>query len=154
MFIFTVGITLCAIVLLAGASLVVRKPASWDDTDTALIVFNGGSVTAQVAASPLKKERGLSGVSSLPEKTGMLFVFSISYRMPFWMKGMLIPLDFVWLKKGTVVDIAKSVPAPAPGEKPRVVAPSVAADMVLEVPAGTVAEMNIRIGDTPTIDKQ
>ena len=34
---------------------------------------------------------------SLPEKTGMLFVFAEPAPHHFWMKNTMIPLDMIWL---------------------------------------------------------
>ena len=94
---------------------------------------------------------GLSGRESLPSKTGMLFVFKAGGAPAFWMKGMLFPLDFVWIGEDcTVVDTTPDMPAPAPGapvsELPRY-ASGVAATYVFEINAGEVERFGIRVGD-------
>ena len=43
----------------------------------------------------------------------MLFVYAEPSVLTFWMKDMLLPLDFVWIGEDcTVVDITHDVPAP------------------------------------------
>lgn len=74
----------------------------------------------------------------------MLFPFDAADLRTFWMKGMLIPLDIVWIREGKIVAIDASVPPPRSHESPAVV--DHVADLVLEVPAGFAAEMGISPG--------
>ena len=76
----------------------------------------------------------------------MLFPFDAAERRTFWMKGMLIPLDILWIREGKIVAIDANVAPPRSREAPAVV--SQVADTVLEVPAGFAQEMGISVGLT------
>jgi uncharacterized membrane protein (UPF0127 family) len=68
-------------------------------------------IRADVVDDELSRELGLSGRSSLSEDAGMLFVFEKESRYGFWMKGMLIPLDIIWLNKDKrVIFVERDLP--------------------------------------------
>ncbi|OGM92535.1 hypothetical protein A2755_00360 [Candidatus Wolfebacteria bacterium RIFCSPHIGHO2_01_FULL_48_22] len=149
-FYISIGIiVLCIVALLYGHYLFNAK--NWNDSDTARIRIGSLTVQAEVAASAEKKNKGLSGRTELAEDVGMLFIFTKPYRYPFWMKGMLIPLDFIWINDGRVVDVHTNIPYPADGEFPTTIMPAEAVDMVLEVQAGIVERYGITTGDTVSI---
>ncbi len=99
-----------------------------------------------VARSPQALERGLSGRESLLKGEGMLFVFPSAGRPMIWMKNMKFPLDIIWLNQWIIVDKVES--APLAGQNPEVsYLPEADADMVLEVPAGTMQKHGLKLGD-------
>jgi uncharacterized protein len=51
------------------------------------------TLDVEIANSPAERAKGLMGRKSLPEGSGMLFVFSKPQRLSFWMKNTLIPLS-------------------------------------------------------------
>lgn len=109
-----------------------------------------GDTTVTVLVADEEKERiqGLSGVEVLPPDQGMLFIYDLPSYYTFWMKGMLFPLDFIWINNGEVVDISKNIPNPSyENEEPQTITPNTPALMILEVPAGFIEKNNIRIGD-------
>ncbi|MBZ0168014.1 hypothetical protein MELA_02803 [Candidatus Methylomirabilis lanthanidiphila] len=109
------------------------------------VVIDGRvTITVEVAQTAREQARGLGGRSSLSKGSGMLFPFDAADLRTFWMKGMLIPLDIVWIREGKIVAIDASVPPPRSHESPAVV--DHVADLVLEVPAGFAAEMGISPG--------
>ena len=127
------------------------------DSDGAVgpaIDVGGARFEVEIAATSKERSRGLSGRESLADSSGMLFVFE-STRVPsFWMKDMLIPLDFVWIgEECNVVDLHTDVPPPpagAPtGSLPRYI-PGSPVRYVLEINAGRVGELGIEIGDRVT----
>ena len=63
-----------------------------------------------------------------------------------WMKGMLIPIDILWILEGRIVAIEANVQPPTSNGALAVF--SHVADQVLEVPAGYAREMGIRIGQS------
>lgn len=115
---------------------------------------DGVTFTVEVASTMLEQARGLSYRPSLAANAGMLFVFGSGSTQTFWMQAMNFPLDMIWISGDTVVGFAQDVPAPAPGtqtwELPIYSSPP-NTDKVLEVNAGTVANYNIKVGDTVTI---
>ena len=105
----------------------------------------------EVADTPELRAKGLSGRDSLPDMSGMIFVFESGQASSFWMRGMRIPLDFVWIgEECTVVDIHSNVQPPAPGtndgELPLYRSDNPAV-YTLEINAGNVAEFGIEVGD-------
>ncbi len=113
-----------------------------------------GSKTIQVeiANTESLREKGLSGRSSLAENTGMLFVFDSNQITPtFWMKGMLIPLDMIWISGGKIVKIDKKIPIPLAGTGDNNLIKYPAGkpiDYVLEVNSGFSDQNNIKVGDS------
>lgn len=53
--------------------------------------------SVQEAHSKEEKERGLQGISNLPENQGMLFFFDEPQEVSMWMKDTLIPLDIIFI---------------------------------------------------------
>ena len=106
-------------------------------------------VPVVVADEENERIQGLSGMESLPENQGMLFIYDQPSYYTFWMKEMRFPLDFIWINEGRVVDITTDIQPPShEDEPPNTVIPNNPATMILEVPAGFVSEHNIQIGDT------
>ena len=58
---------------------------------------DGFEVTAAIADTPQKHQKGLMFVKHLPENAGMLFVFEQEEPQSFWMKNTLIDLDIVFI---------------------------------------------------------
>ncbi len=93
------------------------------------------------------RRQGLSGFERLEDDQGMLFVFPVLGKYSFWMKGMKLDLDFVWIKDNKVVEITENVSAPREGGVPVKVQPSQAVNKVLEVSSGFVKRNKIVVGD-------
>lgn len=113
--------------------------------------INDTRIRVEISDTAAKRSKGLSGRAGLAEKEGMLFVFEKLDKYPFWMKGLTFPLDFVWIKGDTVVDLLEDVPAPTSGQKDAdlpVYSSKVEVDRVLELNGGSVKKFNIKVGDT------
>lgn len=109
----------------------------------------------RVADNPLERTRGLAGSASsdLGDAVGMVFVYNDEAPRKYTMKGMNYALDFMWLKDGRIVKIDLGVPAPEAGEEPETVSTyPLDVDMVIEVPAGTVAELQYLVGHELTVN--
>lgn len=114
-----------------------------------------GSSTFRVEIRDTPKERaqGLSGRPPLDPGHGMLFLFDEPDIQRFWMKDMKFALDFVWIRGGVVVELTEGVPPPTKDQPiPRVIAPKQFVDQVLEIPAGSIKNMKIRIKDPVIIN--
>ena len=105
----------------------------------------------EIAATSEEQRRGLSGRESLPDLSGMLFVFESTKIPSFWMKDMRIPLDFVWIgEECSVMDLHTDVPPPAQGNSSGSLPtyrPSTPVKYVLEINAGKVEQLGIEVGD-------
>ena len=102
---------------------------------------NGHMITVAIAQTTEELTTGLSGLESLPDDQGMLFVFNEPVIPIFWMKGMNFPLDVLWVRDGRVVGILENIQHEpgVPDNQLTQYKPSAAIDMVLEVNAGFVA---------------
>jgi hypothetical protein len=114
------------------------------------VVIDGRvTIDVEVARSPQAQAKGLGGRFYLKKGTGMIFPYEAPGRRAFWMKGMLIPIDIIWIRNGAVVAIDANLPPPSStGALPVY---SRTADLVLEVPAGYAAEAGIRVGQPVTV---
>lgn len=88
--------------------------------------------------TPEDKAKGLSGVESLPEDEGMLFIFDPPEDVKFWMKDTLIPLDIIFINEDQeVVKVHQGIP----NDETLIEVPNIA--YVLEVNANS----GIKVGD-------
>ncbi len=107
--------------------------------------LDGTHLLVQHAKTPAEQERGLMGWCALRPNQGMLFDFAQTTTPTFWMKGMRIPIDIIWIHEGIVIGWESNVLPdkgqrlyPAPGPVTR----------VLELPANWAAQHELRLGDT------
>lgn len=104
-------------------------------------------LTVEIAQTQVEQQRGLSGRINLAPNAGMLFIFSAPGQYRFWMKDMAFPLDFLWLRSGTIIEITSNVPVPT-SSVPLFYQPSQPIDMVIEVNSGWAAQHAIMPGQT------
>jgi len=129
-------------------------PSPWHDGDLVHISLGNSEFISRIAVSIYAKQKGLSGSQPLKENEGMLFVFSSAKRHVFWMKGMTFGLDFIWIRENRIVEITKDVLPPTETSIPRVIRPSMSADMVLEIPAGSADKFGIEEGMSISISER
>lgn len=107
---------------------------------------------AEIADTPELRGKGLGQRDSLPEKTGMLFLFPSGQASSFWMFGMRFPLDFVWIGADcTVVDLTEDVqhyPPDTPSSELEIFESASPAAYTFEINAGEVSKFGIEIGDS------
>lgn len=106
-------------------------------------------VDAEVADTPERKQRGLSGRRFLGESEGMLFPYETPGRYGFWMPDMHIDIDILWIRAGRIVHVESRVPHT---DATTVYRPREPAELVLEVPAGTAERRGWRVGDRVEVD--
>lgn len=102
-------------------------------------------IKVSIADEPEERTRGLSGVESLREFEGMLFVFPEEDYYGMWMKDMRFPLDILWINNDMrIVHIEENV-------KPETYPDSFTSDeparFVLEVNAFFARNANVVEGD-------
>jgi uncharacterized membrane protein (UPF0127 family) len=115
-----------------------------------VVLPDGYAVSVEIASDDVTRAQGLMYRDQLREGTGMLFLFPSPAYIPFWMKNTLIPLDIIWIDENRkVVHVAADVPPctadPCPSYPPY---PKVAAQYVLELPAGAAERHGIVYGST------
>lgn len=119
------------------------------------IVINNNRIKIDVADTQAKRTKGLGGRQSLASDEGMLFVFGDTGKHPFWMKGMLIALDLIWINVDKVVDVMGNIEPPTAGQSDvslPIYQTKEVADKVLGVSAGTAQNLNIKVGDMVQIE--
>ncbi len=64
------------------------------------------SFDIEMAVTPQERALGLMFRESLPQRSGMLFIFDPPQPVAFWMKNTLIPLDIIFVDRtGTVTGV-------------------------------------------------
>jgi uncharacterized protein len=114
------------------------------------VVIHGHVFRVDVADTPEKQTLGLGGRRELGPLQGMLFIYADRGRQAFWMHGMFIPIDMIWLDNRRVVHIASDVPPPAPGTPDAQLPtyqPEAPANFVLELAAGRARAVGLHVGD-------
>lgn len=102
-------------------------------------------IAIEIADTDSSRMRGLMQRTSMPDRSGMLFVFPYEEPQSFWMANTRIYLDLMFLDaRGRVVSIARSArplsTEPVPSGRP--------ARYVLETEAGFVESWGIVEGDS------
>ena len=96
-----------------------------------------------IAADGPRREQGLMFVKSLPDDSGMLFIYGEPQVIAMWMKNTFIPLDMVFIRAdGRVARVVANT-------KPHSLNTIESGEKVLgvlELKAGTAAKLNIRAG--------
>lgn len=100
----------------------------------------------EIADDAAERSKGLSDRESLEENHGMLFLFGLPSARNFWMKNMNFPLDIIWINGDKIVGFAENVP-PNNSQTPAIYSSLEAVDKVLEINAGLVQKLGIKIGD-------
>jgi hypothetical protein len=142
--------------LLAGLALALaceraEAPAAQpaDAPPRARVTIGVHVIEAEVADTPARKQRGLSGRAALGAAEGMLFPYAEPGNHGFWMPDMRFDIDIVWIRAGRIVDVTANASKDRPREVHR---PREPADLVLEVPAGTAARRGFAVGDAVLVE--
>jgi uncharacterized membrane protein (UPF0127 family) len=108
--------------------------------------------SVELATTSAQQQLGLSGRASMPKNQGMLFIFQVANRYPFWMKDMKFNLDMIFINNNKIVSIFQNVPKPknANANLPTY-APSSPANEVLELNAGVAKTDGFKKGDTVSV---
>ena len=124
-----------------------------DGYGQATVGFSDVSVVAQVPTTAELQAQGLAGRTHLSDREGMLWLYDQAGFPTFWMKGMVMSIDIIWLDQGQVVDVTPNMPFPTStnADLP-IYRPRVPASGVLEVAAGFAATHGIKTGDPAAID--
>ncbi len=112
------------------------------------IMVNETPFSVEMAVTEDEKANGLSGRESLPDNSGMWFIFDEPGLHKFWMQGMEFPLDFIFVDEG--MKVVCVFPNASPDSTALVPPSSDCATpytYVLEVNAGKVEQNNIKAGD-------
>lgn len=113
------------------------------DLDTLVIVSDDGVRTefdVYLAIEPQQQRRGLMFVRSLPQRTGMLFVYDDAAIHSMWMKNTYIPLDMVFARSDGAVSSVIHDTVPLSLTSQSAIEP---VNFILELSAGTARRYDI-----------
>ncbi len=108
---------------------------------------NDGCYDLERVVTESTRQQGLSDRSSLPMRSGMLFVFEKPTRQCFWMKDMRFNIDIIWL------DEAKTITRIEPNVNPATYPESFCKDntkYVLELNANDAQKLQLTSGQQLT----
>ncbi len=110
----------------------------------------GNSLQVMLARTFDEKALGLMYYETLPENSGMLFIYQAPRQMSFWMKNTMIPLDLIFFSPD--LEITEWIENMEPGfGKPEYSLPryqsTMPAQYALELNAGMVKKLNLKQGD-------
>ncbi len=111
--------------------------------------IRGNELTVDIANTQQMRAQGLAGVVGLSDSYGMVFVFDQATTHAFWMKGMLEPIDIIWIRDGRIIGTHTHVQPElgvADVDLAQYQSPGVV-DLVLEVRAGLFEESGWQVGD-------
>jgi|GEM_PF-392092 len=121
-----------------------------NNVKTEKVCDNDNCFYAEITQSVEDLETGLMFRKYLDQDRGMLFVFPNEGKYSFWMKNTLIPLDLIWINANKeVVSLVKNA-QPCRENICTSIIPNQKASYVLELNAGTVEKINLKIGDKIT----
>ena len=110
---------------------------------------SGAIYRVEIARTGEELAQGLMYRESLPDRTGMLFLFPYdddSHK--FWMKNTLIPLDIIWLDaSGKVLFVSANTP-PCKADPCPNYGPDFAIASVLEIAGGLAEKEKVTVGST------
>lgn len=109
---------------------------------------NSVYVKAEIAEKPEERNRGFMFRKSIPDGTGMLFVFENDQILSFWMKNTPHPLSIAYIDyKGQIRDIFDMKPFSEAN-----ITSTVSVRYALEVPQGWFGKAGIKTGDFLELD--
>ncbi|HEY3173096.1 MAG TPA: DUF192 domain-containing protein [Thermoanaerobaculia bacterium] len=118
----------------------------------AVVLPSGAVYRVEVARTPEEKTQGLMFRESLPERSGMIFLFTDAAPHQFWMKNTMVPLDIVWIDgSGRVVFVSANTP-PCRADPCPSYGPAVPATNVLEIAGGMAAKEKVTVGSRIKIE--
>ncbi|MFH1620940.1 MAG: DUF192 domain-containing protein [Patescibacteria group bacterium] len=117
------------------------------------VEIGNNRIEVEIADTPLSRIQGLSGRASLPEKSGMLFIFSEPDIQRFWMGDMRFPLDMIWINGDTVLEVVTLQPPSPQAPVPESWTSKEPADKVLELNAGLAEKLGIVAGSKIVITR-
>ncbi|MBK1646293.1 hypothetical protein CKO25_16895 [Thiocapsa imhoffii] len=109
--------------------------------------IGGTRILLEVARTPEQRARGLMRRPALPAHQGMLFPSPDARPLRMWMKNTLVPLDIVFIYRERIVALVERAPPCAKKPCPVYGPGDQAIDHVLELRAGRIAELGVRLGD-------
>jgi len=113
-----------------------------DSTRIYYAYVNNSPLKVAIANTEETRSKGLSGLTSLPQNHGLLFVFPENEKYGIWMKGMKFSIDIMWLDENMRVVYWKD--DVHPDTYPKIFYPPIDARYVLETNVGFIESQGIK----------
>jgi uncharacterized membrane protein (UPF0127 family) len=111
------------------------------------ITINGFSLAADVPTTNDQFQKGLDIKDRIDDSQGMLFIFKVPDKVPFWMHGMKFPIDIIWFDNNSrVVHIEHNLQPCITDLVCPLYSPEKNALYVLETAAGFSGRHNVKVG--------
>lgn len=151
----SIGVLRCLIIFFAVCVFFLNaascaNPKKLETKTLTIKKADGGevSVVAEIAVKEEERNRGFMERKSIPDGTGMLFVFESDQILSFWMKNTPTPLSIAYIdSRGKIRDILDMTP--------HSLAPVISTSRVryaLEVPQGWFTKVGVKTGDVLVIE--
>jgi hypothetical protein len=137
---------------LALVILAITVKAVWtkyrDSKNINTIKVGDSTLQVDVADSPFRRMKGLSGLENLPEDEGLLMLFKEKDTPTIWPKNLKFPIDIVWIDDSTVVGVEKGATAESSLvlDGIKLYIPEQPINRVLQINAGLADKLNIGPG--------
>jgi len=129
---------------------------------TVTVTIKGRAFDLEVASDAASIERGLMHRETIPDGTGMIFIFPDAQMRNFWMKNCLTDIDIMFLDASGRVTATHRMKAEAPRredesepdyERRLASYPSRwPAQFAIELPPGSLDQLNVRFEDKIELD--
>ena len=105
----------------------------------------GDRIRVLIATSPAELQAGLKGQRPDADE-GMLFVYPKSQLSSFWMHGVDVPLDIIWISQGSRITHIVHQARPCPGVPCPKYQSAIPAQYVLELQGGQASKHGLCVG--------
>lgn len=129
---------------------------------TETVTIDGRTFELEIAADAAAIQRGLMHRETIPDGTGMLFIFPDAQPRGFWMKNCLTDIDIIFLDPGgrvTATHHMKAEPLRRADEtvleyegRLKTYPSRWPAQFAIELPPGTLDQLNVRFEDKIDLD--
>ncbi|HAK44960.1 MAG TPA: hypothetical protein DCO79_03435 [Spirochaeta sp.] len=136
------------ILIAAAGSFLLISMGGREKLDKRIITVNGIDIEAEIADDSDSRRNGLMNRKSMPENSGMLFIFDSDQKLSFWMKNTIIPLSIAYVAAdGEIMEIYDMKP-----ESLRPVESAHSVRYALEMNQGWFVRNGVSTGDIIELD--
>ncbi len=121
---------------------------------TTSMTIAGQKFVVELAITRSAREFGLMYRDSLASDRGMLFVFSRPIVRNFHMNNCLIDIDILFISETGTIEAIYTMKAPKAGQASRRYSSRKKVKYALELKAGVIKQLGLKVGETIDISKQ